>query len=425
MRETLLRKIDERRDFDLAQLCSLVAADTSIARMGAAGNEMNGQKIVMALLENLGATLDVFEPDYATMNLCPEVNPDHGYAGRPNVVGVIKGSGGGKSLLINGHIDTVALEADKGWTSPPLEPTVRDGKLYGRGTCDMKGGLSAALSALAALRDCGIRLKGDVIVESVVDEEGGGNGTLACCCQGYRADAAIVPEPSRLQLTPAHMGWLFYQIAYVGRAVHCAFKWKGVNAVEKCLKTVAMLYEMEREWAVEQRHPYLPPPTISIGKIDGGVGAAIVPDRCTLDFSVHYLPREPQAGSWMGEAVDAEVRARLDRLFRSDPWLREHPPRVDLIQLGSACDIGPDHAILQALSKSAVEITGRKPAITGLESGADSRLLVNYAATPAVIFGPGSIENAHTVDENLELDQFYDAIKVYALTILDWCGVDE
>ncbi|MCC8179427.1 MAG: M20/M25/M40 family metallo-hydrolase, partial [Planctomycetes bacterium] len=342
MRNALLRKIDERRELDLAQLQSLVAADTSIARMGAVGNEMNGQKIVMEILEGLGATLDIFEPEYAAMNSCPEVNPDHDYAGRPNVVGTIKGTGGGRSLLINGHIDTVSPEADKGWTSPPLQPTIRDGKLYGRGTCDMKGGLSAALSALAALRDCGIRLKGDVVVESVVDEEGGGNGTLACCCKGYRADAAIVPEPSQLQLTPAHMGWLFYRVAFVGRAIHCAFKWKGVNAIEKCLKTVAMLQEMEREWAVEQRHPYLPPPTVSIGRIDGGIGAAIVPDRCGRDFSVHYLPRDPEDDSWMGAAVDNEVRARLGRLFASDPWLAAHPPQVDLIQLGSACDIGAD-----------------------------------------------------------------------------------
>lgn len=424
MRDKLLQTIAGRRGADMAQLLSLIRADTSISRMGATGNEMNGQKIVIKILEDLGAELDVFEPDYAMMRSYPEVNPGHDYANRPNAVGVIRGTGGGKSLLVNGHIDTVPPEADKGWTTPPLEPTERDGKLYGRGACDMKGGLSAALSALAALRDCGVKLQGDVIVESVVDEEGGGNGTLACCAKGYRADAALIPEPSRLRLTPAHMGWLFYRVTYIGRAIHCAFKWRGVNAVEKCVKTIAYLQDLERVWAIERRHPYLPPPTISIGRIDGGVDVAIVPDRCRLDFSVHYLPRETPLGSWMGEAIDREVRMHLDRLFKSDPWLVDNPPQIDLIQLGSACDIGPDHAILRTVAKCAQEITGAEPVITGLESGADSRILVNYAHTPTAIFGPGSIENAHAVDEYLEVDQFHDAIRIYAFAIMDWCGID-
>lgn len=422
MEKTIMERAGADRDRHLELLKRLVAADTSIADMGAKGGEMAGQRIVMEELSRLGAELDVFEPDYAELSRYREVNPGHDYRGRPNVVGVLKGSGGGRSLLINAHIDTVSLEADKPWDSPPLSATERDGRLYGRGTCDMKGGLAAALAALAVLKECGGKLKGDVVFESVVDEEGGGNGTLACCARGYRADAAVIPEPSGLALMPAHMGWLFYRLAFTGRAAHCAFKWNGVNAVEKCLKTVGMLQELEREWAVERRHPYLPPPTANIGKVDGGASAAIVPDRCVLDFSVHYLPGETPAGGWMGDPVDAEVRRRLANFFASDDWLRENPPAIELTQLGSAYDIGADHAIIREFAACAEQVTGRRPPVRGLESGADARLLVNYANTPTVIFGPGYIRNAHTLNEYIELDQFHAAVKILALAIWRWCG---
>lgn len=422
MEKKIVALADARRDADLAFLKRLVATDTSIADMGAKGNELAGQRLVMEELADLGAELDVFEPDYALLSRFREVNPGHDYRGRPNVVGVFKGTGGGRSLIINGHIDTVSLEADKPWISHPLSPEERGGLLYGRGTCDMKGGLAAALGALRALRECGARLRGDVIFESVVDEEGGGNGTLACCAKGYAAAAAVIPEPSGLALMPAHMGWLFYRLLFTGRAAHCAFKWKGVNAVEKCLKTVDMLQELEREWAVEQRHPYLPPPTVNIGRVDGGAGAAIVPDRCVLDFSVHYLPRRTADGEWMGDAVDAEVRRRLANFFGADDWLRDNPPSIELTQLGSAYDVGSDHAVMREFAACAELVTGGPPPVRGLESGADARLLVNYANTPTIIFGPGHIGNAHTVNEYLELDQFHAAVKILALAIWRWCG---
>lgn len=143
---------------------------------------------------HLGAEIDVFEPDYVLMNSCPEVNPDHDYAGRHDVVGTFRGAGDGRSLIFNGHIDTVDFVDESLWERGPLNPFERDGKLYGRGSCDMKGGLCASLLAMKVLRNCNIQLKGDVIYESVIDEEGGGNGTLACINRGYKADAAIIPN---------------------------------------------------------------------------------------------------------------------------------------------------------------------------------------------------------------------------------------
>jgi len=202
--------------------------------MGRRGNELCAQELIESTLSSVGADIDRFEPDNDAMRGHPEYNPGHSYEGRPNIVGVIKGAGGGRSLMINAHADVVPAGAE-GWLCPPYEPRIIDGRLYGRGACGMKAGGAAALMALETLHECGIKLAGDVIFESVVDEEGGGNGTLACCLKGYKADAAVIPEPTGLSIMPAHMGWLFYRITFSGKPIHCAFKWKGVNAVDKCL----------------------------------------------------------------------------------------------------------------------------------------------------------------------------------------------
>lgn len=402
-------------------LKTVVSADTRILEHGKYGNEENGQKIIEAFLKKYGASTDRVQPSYEEMNFCPEVNRDHHYEGRYNVVGTFEGEGGGKSLLFNGHIDTVDFGDLRLWTKGPLEPYVEDGKLVGRGACDMKGGLCASLMAMKAILDCGIKLKGKVIYESVVDEEGGGNGTLACCARGYHADAAIIPEPSDLWLAPAHMGWLIYEIEVEGRANHCGAKWDGVNAIEKMAKIIAGLQEAEREWALTRRHPYLPPQSISIDTIQGGVASTIVPDYCRLEVIVHFQPHKEEGYSWMGEKYDREVREVIRRVSMGDEWLEKHPPKVNLYQLGSACDIGVEHPICRELSEKTQRITGRKPGCKGLVSGADGRLLNHYAHTPTVHFGPGSMEIAHTVNEFVPIQEYLDCIRIFAETILDWC----
>ena len=423
IREVVMKRIDESADEYLEFLKKVVSADTRILEHGRLGHEDNGQRIIRAFLEQSGAQVDSFQPTYEQMAFCPEVNPDHDYEGRHNVVGVFSGTGGGRSLLFNGHVDTVDFGDVNQWTRGPLEPYVEDGKLVGRGACDMKGGLCASLMAMKALRDCGVRLKGDVLYESVIDEEGGGNGTLACCAKGYRADAAIIPEPSDLWLAPAHMGWLIYEIEVEGRANHCGAKWDGVNAIEKMAKIIAGLQEAERNWALTRRHPYLPPQSISIDTIRGGIASTIVPDLCKLEVIVHFQPHHEPGYRWMGEKYDQEVREVIRRVALSDPWLEAHPPKVTLYQLGSSCDIGVDHPICRALSEKTVEITGKKPGCKGLVSGADGRLLNNYADTPTVHFGPGSMEIAHTVDEFVPVQEYLDCIKIFAATMMDWCGI--
>jgi acetylornithine deacetylase len=421
MDDLIFKAVEKNKKKYLDFLKNLISADTHVESMGKSGKEINGQRIIINKFKELGADLDIFEPNYKDISKYKEVNPSHNYKDRPNVVGVIKGTGGGKSLLVNGHIDTVPFDNLDSWICHPLEPVVRNGNLYGRGTCDMKGGLAAAILAIEIIRELGIKLKGDVILESVVDEEGGGNGTLACIAKGYKADAAIIPEPTQLKLSPAHMGWLMYEIEFTGKAIHCGLKWKGVNAIEKCMKVMQGLLELERKWAFIKRHPYLPPTNITFGTINGGTSGSTVPDKCTLNMAMMLPPCEVK-GDWMYSEVEAEFMHEIENIVNSDDWLKENPPKMTLYQLGSAFDIGCNHPIYHCVSDNFKKLKFEEPSLYGLESGADARLLTNYGNTPTLIFGPGSIENAHSVNEFIELQQYYDAIKILSLSIIDWCN---
>lgn len=428
VRKKILDLIDDKKDDYIKFLGDLISQDSRILDKGVHGNEDNAQKLVIDFLREYGAEVDVFEPDYEQMDFCPEVNPGpdddvkHDYNGRHNVVGVFKSEGKGKSLLFNGHIDTVDFSGVEKWSSHPLDPAIRDGRMYGRGACDMKGGLCASLMAMKAIKDAGVKLAGEVVYESVIDEEGGGNGTLACGARGYRADAAIIAEPSDLWLAPAHMGWLMYQVETVGEAMHSGAKANGVSAIEKMIKIVKALEETERLWALSKHHPYLPAPNISITTIQGGTKPTTVADHCVVDINVYFHPCDDPNYSWKGEKTDREIRDLIDRVAKSDPWMEKHPPKIKLFQQGSACDVGIEHPICQELSAKTQEVTGNTPGCKGLLSGADGRLLINYFDIPTVHFGPGSMDLAHTIDENIPLNEYIDCIKIFALTILDWCG---
>ena len=416
------KAIQDSRDGQLAFLKTLIAADSSVEEMGKQGREANAQLIVESKLRALGAQVDVFEPDNRMMQGHPEFNPNHDYRGRPNVVGVLRGSGGGKSLMFNAHIDVVPAGDLAGWDTPPFAPALRDGRLYGRGSCDMKAGGAAALMALEALKHEGVKLKGDVIFESVVDEEGGGNGTLACCLKGYSADSAIIPEPTQLQLMPAHMGWLFYRVTFTGKPLHCAFKWNGVGAIDLCADFMMRMRELERRWAIVKRHRYLPPPTICFTVIGGGNSSSTVPEKCTLDMSVHFHPCESENGV-IGAKIERELIHEIEMWTQSSDWLKSHPPAIVRFQQGSAYDIGADHPIVRCVGAHLAQITGQVARIEGLASGADARLLNNYAATPTLLCGPGSISDAHSVNEFVPLDQYYTAIELFADVLMEWCGV--
>ena len=409
---------DEYLDF----LKKVVSADSTNKEHGVYGNELNAQKVIIQKMESLGMSVDAFEPDAAAIEAhFPEKNPGHYYKDRPNVVGQLHGSGSGRSLMFNGHIDTMPFDNLDQWKTHPLEPKVFDGKLFGRGTCDMKGGLCAAICALDLLKKAEVQLRGDVIIESVVDEEGGGNGTMACILKGYKADAAIIPEPTELQVMPAHMGWLFYKIEVRGKALHSSMKWQGVNAIEKMMKIMLALQELERTWCMVKRSAILPPPTINFGVISGGMAGSVVADRCELDFGLHYLPSDADDDG-LGKNVHQEVMETIDLAVAGDKWLKKNPPSIRLYQEGSGFEISTDSPMVKLLESVHQEVNGKKPIVRGCEYGSDARLLNNYGKISTILYGPGCIQQAHGINEYISLEEYYKAIEVFAKTIVQWCG---
>ena len=425
---TVCAHIDAQENCSVDFLKKLIAFDTSFSNQGVRGKEGEAQRWLERQLADWGFETRLFEPDNDKIVSWPDFNPGHDYAGRPNLVGLLRGTGGGKSIILNGHIDTVPLDDVAKWAHHPLSGEVAGGCLYGRGACDMKAGLAAMILAVKYLRDCGVAIKGDIVVESVVDEEGGGNGTLACVAEGYKADAAIVTEPTGLEVYCASRGVFLLEIEVPGRSSHACFKWRGVNAIEKGMKIVRELAELERCWLATRRNPLLPPPTITLGQIEGGISAATVPGSCILRFDVKYLPTETDARGAQQPVDAGEVRREVEECVhfacRGDSWLREHPAKLRWFLSVMPHTIDMNDPFVSVVAGACDTILGGH-VLSGMPSGADARHIQNSGGVPTVLFGPGRLEQAHSIDEYVELAQYLDAIKALAVVIADWTNREQ
>jgi len=414
--------IDQNRGKFIDFLKTLISQDTTNINHGIdGGNEINGQEIIISKFKELGLDTEIFEPENKKLKNYVEASLGHDYQNRPNVVGVLKGSDNEnyKSIILNGHIDTMPFANIDKWFAHPLEPKIIDNKLYGRGACDMKGGLAALILAVETLIKSNCEIKGDIILESVVDEEGGGNGTLACVDRGYKADLAVVAEPTELKIMKSHMGWVFFKMDVEGKSLHSGLKWLGVNAIEKTIKIINGLKELETEWLLEKRNPILPPPTINFGTIHGGTAGSVVPDNCRLDFGVHFLPSDAD-DKGLGSKVEKEIIDRIDLIANGDPWLKDHKPKLTKYQEGSPFELENNEEYLKIFSSNFEKIVqNEKAVVAGSEYGCDARLIENYAKVPTLMFGPGSIKQAHGINEFIDLDQYIDYIKIIALSIYD------
>ncbi len=413
----------EQQEKSLAFLKKLVAFDTSVIRHGEEGQEKDAQMYLAEYLRTLGCSVDVFEPDNEKMKDYPGYNSGHSYAGRPNVVAVYKGSGGGKSLILNGHMDTMPSGDLDMWHTDPWQMTEKDGNLYGLGTDDMKGGLSALVLAVEFLLAEGFCPAGDVIIESVVDEEGGGNGTLACVERGYRADGAIIAEGSNLEVFAANRGAWLVSAEITGRPIHASLRGFGENAIEKMVKVIRSIRELETKWMTTRRHPLLAPPTMNIGYIEGGVAASTVAEKCIMKFDVEYFPSEiDKYGN--RHAVDKdeivrEVEDHINLMAAGDTWLREHPIAFSWYQDCPPFETDIQDPLVQTLADAAGRVTGKR-VISGMTAGCDARHLTNIAKVPTVVFGPGTCHNAHVVNEYLPVEQYFQAIETYMEMIREW-----
>jgi acetylornithine deacetylase len=390
-----------------------------------AADESAAQQHIAAKMQSLGFETDVWDIDFETLTQHPAFSWEVERTSGLGVVGTIGAQRGGKSLLLNGHIDVVPAGDPANWSSDPFVATVRDGKVYGRGALDMKAGLVAALWAAAAIQQCGVQLRGRLHVASVIGEEDGGCGTLATIVRGYIADAAIIPEPTRLSVAPAQAGAHNVRIRVPGLSAHGCYREEGVSAIEKYMVVHAALVALEARRNERMRHPlfsqYRLPYPLSIGTVHAGNWPSSVAEE---------LIAEGRYGIGIGEdsqAARRELEAAVAAAAQADPWLRDHPPIVEWwggTFEPAECPI--DHPIVE-LVRAAHQVTtdGPAPTLEGMTYGADMRLLVHQGGMPTVMYGPGDVRLAHKPDEYVPIADIMTVAHTLALTALRFIGYDD
>ncbi len=390
------------------------------------GKEKEIQLIMAEKMREIGLQVDMWEPDLDELKKHPAFNPypeilELGYKNRPVVVGTISGSGGGKSLILNGHVDVVTPEPVSQWKYDPWSGHVEGDTLIGIGTVDMKGGVASVLMAVAALQRSGFRPSGDICVESVIDEEHGGAGTLACILKGYRSDAAIVAEPTDLRAVIAHAGVMRFEIEVTGRAGHPVSEAKGVNAIDKAIKIYEALKDFHEYRRMSSSHPLFRSQGLrSIVPVDvctmrAGVWRSTIPAEAKMSCRIGLLPGEDFG------VVETHLRKWIKSASKEDSWLRSHLPKIRRIASNEAAEIDPGEPIVDTLARAYREILGNDPEVTSMSTACDMRLLLKDAQIPTVVFGPGSMGKAHSSNESISLSEVVKAAKIIAVSVLLWC----
>jgi len=353
--ETILAKVEAKRGVLIDLLSKLVRIPSLT------GEEGEAQGFVEKYLKDLGLKVDAWEPDIKELfDKYPEAAqyPTHwqhdlvlsykdcptyselvktgkidilNYRNRPNVVGWLRGAGSGRSLILNGHIDTVPVGPKERWTVDAFGAQIKDNKMFGRGTTDMKGGLAAAIGAIQCLIESDVKLKGDVIIESVVNEEHSGNGTLACIAKGIMADAAIIVESSEFDVHISEAGNLYWEVIVKGEPTAPGERWReskqqGVSAIEKLPEVIRGLVDLESELNKTPPHFHYKdkfPISLVLGKISGGSYETITAEECSIRGSLYFAPHIGSVGKVM-----EQVKNAVSRASEKDPWLKSNPPEV-------------------------------------------------------------------------------------------------
>jgi acetylornithine deacetylase len=419
----LVAAIDARRDELVELACRLIAYDTQgRERLGdEPREEASLQAFLGERLAAAGAVVDIWEPDPAEVAGHPLAPPGIDFVGRPQLAARFAGSGGGASLLLNGHIDVVTARPADGWSHDPFEPQVRAGEIYGRGSCDMKGGIAAMVVAAEALVRVG-RLRGDVVVCTNTDEESSGVGGLACARHGVRADYAIVPEPSGLEVWPACRGSVYCSIRVPGRAGHAEQEhahWTeggARSAIDGGRHLLAGVERLRTEWRsrASSHHPLLAPPDIVPTRFVADAGWSVtIPNRAEILLAVLVLPGQADTDGWT-KGVQQEVEAYLRRWCDADSFLAEHPPTFRWHTEVNPSETPVDTASVRALLGANAAL-GLPLTLGGLGSWYDGATFALEAGTPALMYGPRHIDWAHTVDEHVAIDDLVACAKGIAV----------
>ena len=374
------------------------------------GNERAAQDLVALLLEEAGLTVDRFEADVDRLKAHPRFPGMEVERTEAVLVAGILGQKGERSLILNGHVDVVPPGDRQAWHASPWSAHIQSGRLYGRGACDMKAGLAVAIGAAAALKKSGLPLRGRLILQSVVGEEDGGIGTFAMAERGYRADAAYVLEPTRLRIVPAQAGALSFRLRIRGQSAHASVRYEGVSAIDKFQLVEARLRQLERSLnqtphPLFRHYPIAYP--LSIGRLRAGSWSSTVPDELECEGRVGVPVRMASA------EVRGEFAAAIADVAQRDAWLVKHPPQVEWTGgQFDAVEVDADLPAFVALKAAHAEEFGVEPEADGAPYGSDMRLLVHEAETPALLYGPGDIRQAHSTDEWIAVDEIVRAARV-------------
>jgi acetylornithine deacetylase len=429
LKHKISKYIDQNKNWLIDEIIEITSANT--INTPPVGNENNGQEIIMGILKDMGLEIDRFSPDSVKgLKRSKAYLEGRDYTNRDNIVGII-GKGKKKTLIFNGHIDTVPSDIFNWTKTEPFSPRVIDGKIYGLGVCDMKGGIISSIYALKAIIDSGISIKGKVIIESVVDEEfGGANGSLACVERGYRGDFAIIPEPTSMRVCVSNVGSKVFEVTIQGDTGLKYFgdNIEGINPILLTSKLILALKDYE-DYLNSKKGDYKiymdiskPMNFLFSDIIAGEIGPDKIlttPLECNLRI---YLMNYPEVGE----------KQFTDMLF---DFLKRYPEIHKSIESGGIVfsnsnrfieggdfDLGIDKnkEFIYKIFSYGKELTCRDLKLSAALGGTDFFTFSNYGNTPVVVFGPGG-GNLHAADEYVELRDLVDLTKIYANIIYDYC----
>lgn len=373
---------------DVDRLVELTSALVAIDTRNPPGNEREAAGVVRDALHRWSPTWTEVEPEPGRLSLVAGIpHPD--------------GPGGHPTLVINGHLDVVPVRVEQ-WSTDPFTPTLHAGRLYGRGTADMKGGVAAAIHALDVLAAAGRTPAWNVVYHLVADEEvGGALGTRALLDAGLiRGDACLVPEPTGLQVCVAERGLLQAEVTLHGVPGHGSRPRDSVSAIEHAASVVLALHAADFG---DPDHPLLGRPSANVGTIQGGSGVNTVAEACRLGVDRRLLP---------GVTLEAALAGIRERIDASGVAGLHYD--LGVLVFGEASELDPGHPWATQVRAAVASATGVEPATIGMSFTTDARFVRNQAGIPAVVCGPGEVAQAHTTDEMVELGQLADAAAAYA-----------
>ncbi len=394
--------------------CSTPCKPDSESRGGA-----NVQHLIAAKLQDMGLVPRVWIPPVGSIrNKYQTMGYDLDYERRPNVTAVWRGTGKGRSLIVNCHADVGSVGELQDWSGDPFMAKRVGDKIFGRGACDAKGPLTAVLFAIETLRSLGFVPGGNIYFQSVADQIGGGNGTLGCIEAGQIADAVIVAQPTGLKVCSGSRGFGFLTIRVRGQSAHAGSPSQGVNAITKAVKYVNALKSLEERLDKKHVHPLWSSVKIkhpmTVTAIDGGGFGGVVPDECDIKVNAGYIPGETfqDLHQWITEA--------LNEVTLNDSWLSENPPDIIWGPVRVSPSLtDPKHPLVKIMLESSHNGEVDSDPVTVLPAVSELRFFTN-AGIPGVIFGPGSLDRVYLPNEYVGLDEIVIAAFTISKAILRW-----